>query len=59
MAENVLLTGALELINEPYAVVKIAGIKLCESFNRQYGRNYRSVMPTNYHVTLRFVTPIS
>lgn len=49
MPENALLTGALELTNEPYAVAKIAGIKLCESFNRQYGRDYRSVMPTNLY----------
>jgi len=49
MGESVLLTGALEPTNEPYAVAKIAGIKLCESFNRQYGRDYRSVMPTNLY----------
>jgi GDP-L-fucose synthase len=49
MAENALLTGALEPTNEPYAVAKIAGIKLCESYNRQYGRDYRSVMPTNLY----------
>jgi GDP-L-fucose synthase len=49
MAENVLLTGSLEPTNEPYAVAKIAGIKLCESYNRQYGRDYRSVMPTNLY----------
>jgi GDP-L-fucose synthase len=49
MAENALLTGTLEPTNEPYAVAKIAGIKLCESYNRQYGRNYRSVMPTNLY----------
>jgi len=47
--EEYLLTGALEPTNEPYAVAKIAGIKLCESFNRQYGRDYRSVMPTNLY----------
>jgi nucleoside-diphosphate-sugar epimerase len=47
MRENALLTGALEPTNEPYAVAKIAGIKLCESYNRQYGVDYRSVMPTN------------
>ena len=51
MAEEALLTGKLELTNEPYAIAKIAGIKLCESYNRQYGRShgidYRSVMPTN------------
>jgi len=49
MSENALLTGTLEPTNEPYAIAKIAGIKLCESFNRQYGRNYRSVMPTNLY----------
>lgn len=49
MAENALLTGLLEATNEPYAVAKIAGIKLCESYNRQHGRNYRSVMPTNLY----------
>ena len=45
--EDALLTGVLEATNEPYAMSKIAGIKLCESYNRQYGRDYRSVMPTN------------
>ncbi len=49
MAESALLTGVLEPTNEPYAVAKIAGIKLCESYNRQYGRDYRSVMPTNLY----------
>ena len=49
MREDALLTGALEPTNEPYAVAKIAGIKLCESYNRQYGRDYRSVMPTNLY----------
>jgi GDP-L-fucose synthase len=49
MAETALLTGILEPTNEPYAVAKIAGIKLCESYNRQYGRDYRSVMPTNLY----------
>ncbi|MCY0966949.1 GDP-L-fucose synthase [Parathalassolituus penaei] len=49
MAESALLTGILEPTNEPYAIAKIAGIKLCESYNRQYGRNYRSVMPTNLY----------
>ncbi|MEA3393339.1 MAG: GDP-L-fucose synthase [Pseudomonadota bacterium] len=49
MAESALLTGMLEPTNEPYAVSKIAGIKLCESYNRQYGRDYRSVMPTNLY----------
>ena len=49
MAETALLTGTLEATNEPYAIAKIAGIKLCESYNRQYGRDYRSVMPTNLY----------
>jgi GDP-L-fucose synthase len=53
MAESALLTGALEPTNEPYAIAKIAGIKLCESYNRQYGQShgvdYRSVMPTNLY----------
>lgn len=49
MSENALLTGTLESTNEPYAIAKIAGIKLCESYNRQYGRDYRSVMPTNLY----------
>ena len=49
MAEDVLLTGQLEPTNEPYAIAKIAGIKLCESYNRQHGRDYRSVMPTNLY----------
>jgi GDP-L-fucose synthase len=53
MRENALLTGALEPTNEPYAIAKIAGIKLCESYNRQYGQShgldYRSVMPTNLY----------
>ena len=49
MTETALLTGTLEPTNEPYAIAKIAGIKLCESYNRQYGRNYRSVMPTNLY----------
>jgi len=49
MSEDALLTGVLEPTNEPYAIAKIAGIKLCESYNRQYGRNYRSVMPTNLY----------
>jgi GDP-L-fucose synthase len=47
--EKSLLTGILESTNEPYAIAKIAGIKLCESYNRQYGRDYRSVMPTNLY----------
>ncbi|WP_444655415.1 GDP-L-fucose synthase [Citrobacter portucalensis] len=49
MSESALLTGVLESTNEPYAIAKIAGIKLCESYNRQYGRDYRSVMPTNLY----------
>lgn len=53
MPEDALLTGKLEATNEPYAIAKIAGIKLCESYNRQYGMshgiNYRSVMPTNLY----------
>jgi GDP-L-fucose synthase len=49
MPEDALLTGPLEPTNEPYAVAKIAGIKLCESYNRQYGVDYRSVMPTNLY----------
>ena len=49
MREDALLTGILEPTNEPYAIAKIAGIKMCESFNRQYGRDYRSVMPTNLY----------
>lgn len=49
MREETLLTGVLEPTNEPYAIAKIAGIKLCESFNRQYGRDYRSIMPTNLY----------
>jgi len=53
MTESALLTGPLESTNEPYAIAKIAGIKLCESYNRQYGRShgidYRSVMPTNLY----------
>lgn len=49
IAESELLQGTLEATNEPYAIAKIAGIKLCESYNRQYGRDYRSVMPTNLY----------
>ena len=49
MREDALLTGVLEPTNEPYAVAKIAGIKLCESYNRQHGVDYRSVMPTNLY----------
>ena len=53
MREDALLTGTLEPTNEPYAIAKIAGIKLCESYNRQYGQShgvdYRSVMPTNLY----------
>lgn len=49
MVEGALLSGFLEQTNEPYAIAKIAGIKLCESYNRQYGVDYRSVMPTNLY----------
>ena len=49
MAEDSLLTGKLEPTNEPYAIAKIAGIKMCESYNRQYNRDYRSIMPTNLY----------
>ena len=49
MKEDLLLTGCLESTNEPYAIAKIAGIKMCESYNRQYGRDYRSVMPSNLY----------
>lgn len=49
MKEESLLTGTLEPTNEPYAIAKIAGIKLCESYNRQYGTHYRSAMPTNLY----------
>jgi GDP-L-fucose synthase len=49
MSESALLTGTLEPTNEPYAIAKIAGIKLCESYNRQYGTDFRSVMPTNLY----------
>ena len=62
--ENSLLTGELEATNEPYAIAKIAGIKMCEGYNRQYGRDYRSVMPTNlygpgdnYHIENSHVIP--
>lgn len=64
MCEGALLTGPLEATNEPYAIAKIAGIKLCESYNRQYGCDYRSVMPTNlygpgdnYHLENSHVIP--
>lgn len=64
MSEEALLTGVLEATNEPYAIAKIAGIKLCESYNRQYGVDYRSVMPTNlygpgdnYHLANSHVLP--
>ena len=62
--EDQLLSSPLESTNEPYAVAKIAGIKMCESYNRQYGRDYRSVMPTNlygpgdnYHIQNSHVVP--
>jgi GDP-L-fucose synthase len=64
MKEDALLTGVLEPTNEPYAIAKIAGIKMCESYNRQFGRDYRSVMPTNlygpgdnYHLETSHVVP--
>ncbi len=64
MAESALLTGVLEPTNEPYALAKISGIKLCESYNRQYGTNYRCLMPTNlygvgdnFHATNSHVVP--
>jgi GDP-L-fucose synthase len=64
MQEGALLTGKLEPTNEPYAIAKIAGIKMCESYNRQYGTDYRSVMPTNlygpgdnYHPSNSHVVP--
>lgn len=64
MSEESLLTGILEETNEPYAIAKIAGIKMCESYNRQYGTSYRSVMPTNlygpgdnYHLENSHVVP--
>jgi GDP-L-fucose synthase len=64
MKESALLTGVLEPTNEPYAIAKIAGIKLCESYNRQYNRDYRCVMPTNlygpkdnYHLKNSHVIP--
>ena len=64
MPEEALLTGTLEPTNEPYAIAKIAGIKLCESYNRQYGVDYRSAMPTNlygpgdnFHETSSHVLP--
>ena len=64
MSEEALLTGMLEPTNEPYAIAKIAGIKLCESYNRQYGTDYRSAMPTNlygpgdnFHETKSHVLP--
>ena len=49
MNEDSMLTGELEYTNEPYAIAKISGIKLCESHNRQFGHDYRSVMPTNLY----------
>jgi GDP-L-fucose synthase len=64
IGEDALLTGKLEPTNEPYAVAKIAGIKLCESYNRQFGRDYRSAMPSNlygpgdnYHPETSHVVP--
>lgn len=49
MTEDALLTGPLEYTNEPYAIAKIAGLKMCESFNLQYGTNFIAVMPTNLY----------
>jgi GDP-L-fucose synthase len=49
MSEDALLTGPLECTNEQYAIANIAGIKLCKSYNRQYGTDYRSGMPTNLY----------
>ncbi len=49
MKEDTLLTSPLEYTNEPYAIAKIAGLKMCESFNLQYGTNYIAVMPTNLY----------
>ena len=49
MKESALLTGPLEPTNEPYALAKILGIKLCESYNRQHSTDFRSVMPTNLY----------
>ena len=49
MTENMLLTGTLEATNEAYAIAKIAGLKMCESYNRQYGRDYRCLMPSNLY----------
>jgi nucleoside-diphosphate-sugar epimerase len=51
MREDALLTGTLVPTNEPHAIAKIAGIKICESHNRQYGTDYRCVMPTNLYVS--------
>ena len=58
MSEDALLTGKLESTNEPYAIAKIAGIKLCESFNAQYGTRYTSVMPTTTHSVWGLPAPI-
>ncbi len=49
MKEEYLLTGPLEPTNEPYAIAKIAGVKMCQAYNRQYGTNYISMMPTNLY----------
>ena len=49
ISEDALLNGYLESSNEPYAIAKIAGIKVCESYNRQYGTDFRSIMPTNLY----------
>jgi GDP-L-fucose synthase len=57
MSENTLLVGTLETTNEPYSIAKIAGIKLCESYNLQYGVDYRSVMPSNLYGPLDNIHP--
>ena len=54
--ENALLTGPLEYTNEPYALAKIAGIRMCESYNLQYGTNYIAVMPTNLYGPMIILT---
>ena len=59
MKEDSLLTGALEPTNEPYAVAKIAGLKLCESYNRQYGTCYRTIIPTNLYGIHKNIHPVN
>tara|TARA_B110000967_G_C18759276_1_gene496963 strand:- start:541 stop:813 length:273 start_codon:yes stop_codon:yes gene_type:complete len=56
MSEDCLLTSTLEYTNEPYAIAKIAGIKMCESYNLQYSTNFISVMPTNLYVQMIILT---